>query len=660
MILHTLNPSARRAAPWRAVATLLLACLLLSLAGCFNQAGTPPPAHLTSADIWPSPSTTWEPADRLADSGDAVLAPNTAWQQVPLPHARPRDVARTGDAAQEPPEVLWYRLTLPAEALVPTPQGTRLYIPRWQTIGTVAIYVDGVVAWQARGSRVWNSFNYPVWIDLAGKYPPGTSPVVHIRMASQQGVGGALSTVWAGNAEHLAPGWHVRNLVQRFLLAFARGAYLVLGIGSLAVWAVMGRRRADSMFLVFFLMSVFHGLSTLQYLMGEESIGIADDWFSWLTLVGTLGSTLCAFYFLGVIQNWSHPRVGWVLACYAVVICVVTLPTWGIDQTGILPLLRLTLVPPSVLVLVVALLGAWRQRNWPNILLAVWIVASFPVGFHDLGLQRYHRIESIYVTPYLYLGLFTMFLWIAMARYIRALSVAEQANATLAERLGEQQHALAETHARLRSVERQQTLLQERQRLMRDMHDGVGSSLMSALRVVEHGKGTDLDLAQVLKECIDDLKISIDSLEPVDADLLALLANLRFRLGPRLEGAGLSLDWQVSELPPLAWLDSASALHILRIVQEVLTNVIKHSGATRIAVGTHEAINDGVRGVEIVITDNGRPFHAPPPEATPPARRGLSNIRSRAQALGARVDWLPLDYGDEGGTRFRMWLPLVR
>ena len=134
-----------------------------------------------------------------------------------------------------------------------------------------------------------------------------------------------------------------------------------------------------------------------------------------------------------------------------------------------------------------------------------------------------------------------------------------------------------------------------------------------------------------------------------------------FRLNkPELPLQRSGLQPNNSELPPLPWLDSGSALHILRIVQEVLTNIIKHSGATRIAVGTHEAINGGLRGVEIVITDNGRPFHAPPPEATPPARRGLSNIRSRAQALGAWLDWVPLDYGDEGGTRFRMWLPLAR
>ena len=485
---HQVAAVAAAAALGRAAVALLLALALLALGGCLGRVAGPAPAHLTSAEIWPSPSTAWQPPDRLADADDAVLSPATAWQTVRLPHARPRNLARGGDARQEPPDVLWYRLTLPATALVPTPQGTRLYIPRWHTMGTAAVYVNGVVAWQTRGSYVWNGFNQPVWIDLAGKFAPDSSPVVHVRMASLQGIGGALSTVWAGNAEALAPGWHARNVMQRYLMGFARGAYLVLGVGALGVWLLLGRRRADSMFLVFFLMSVFHTISTLQYLVGQESFGVPDDWFSWLTLVGTLGSTLCSFYFLCLIQDRPRPRLGWALACYVGAIALVTLPAWGLDQTSMLPLLRLGLLPPSLVVLAVAVLGAWHQRSWPNSLLAGWIVLSFPVGFHDLGLQRYQRIESIYLTPYLYLGLFTMFLWIAIRRYTGALTVAEQANTNLVQRLHEQEQALAETHARLRSAERQQTLLQERQRLMRDMHDGVGSSLMSALRLVEHGE----------------------------------------------------------------------------------------------------------------------------------------------------------------------------
>lgn len=634
----------------------LLSLLALTLAACSVQHEGPPPAHLTQAEIWASPSTVWEPPERVADAGDAVLDPATHWQEVPLPHARPRGVARSGDPGRDPPEVLWYRLTLPAAALAPTPEGPRLYIPRWHTLGTMAIYVDGVVVYQARGSRIWNAFNIPVWVDLAGRFTPGTSPVVLVRMAAQKGVGGAMSTVWAGSAESLVPGWRARNLLQRLLVAVARGAFLLMGVGSLIIWLLLGRRRADGIFLIFFAMSVCHMLGTLQYLIGDEESGMSDAWFSWLTQVGTMGSTLCSFYFLSRIQNRRRPRLGRALAAYTGVICLITLPLWGISQDGIFPLVRMALIPPSILVLYVAVQGAWRQRDLPSILLAAWIALSFPIGFHDLGLLRYQNLEHIYLTPYVYLGLFTMFLWIAVKRYSTALRVAERANTTLIDRLAEQEQILAETHARLRSVEREQTLLQERQRLMRDMHDGVGSSLMSALRVVEHGDTSRQDLAQVLKECIDDLKISIDSLEPVDADLLALLANLRFRMGPRLEGAGLQLDWQVHELPMLPWLDSASALHILRIIQEVLTNVIKHSGATHIAVATAEADDAGVPGVEVVITDNGRPFQPPAPADTPPARRGLSNVRSRAAALGAHIDWAP---APGGGTRFRMWLPLV-
>jgi signal transduction histidine kinase len=115
-----------------------------------------------------------------------------------------------------------------------------------------------------------------------------------------------------------------------------------------------------------------------------------------------------------------------------------------------------------------------------------------------------------------------------------------RARVILTERLAAQEGELPETHERLRAAEREQRLLRERQRLMREMHDGVGSSLISALRMVERAR-TPVDVVQLLKECIDDLKISIDSFDSADADLLALLGALRFRPGPRLSGARRAL-----------------------------------------------------------------------------------------------------------------------
>ena len=152
---------------------------------------------------------------------------------------------------------------------------------------------------------------------------------------------------------------------------------------------------------------------------------------------------------------------------------------------------------------------------------------------------------------------------------------------------------------------------------------------------------------------MDGLKLAIDSMEPVETDLLLLLATLRFRLAPRMESAGIRLLWQVQDLPALAWLEPASALHILRILQEAFANVLRHSGARTIRVETATADDGGVR---VAIEDDGRGF-ALPAEGAPPAPgtgRGLHNQRHRAAVLQGRVSWT----SGPTGTRFELWLPL--
>jgi signal transduction histidine kinase len=151
------------------------------------------------------------------------------------------------------------------------------------------------------------------------------------------------------------------------------------------------------------------------------------------------------------------------------------------------------------------------------------------------------------------------------------------------------------------------------------------------------------------------LKLTLDSLEPVEADLLLLLATLRYRLAPRLEGTGVSLRWEVQELPALQWLDPSSALHILRIVQESIANILRHTRATEIRVGTSVA----GAGVQVTIEDNGQGFdvqRATSSGLPATAGRGLQNQRRRALAIGATVSW----ESRSTGTRFVLWLPLDR
>ena len=211
--------------------------------------------------------------------------------------------------------------------------------------------------------------------------------------------------------------------------------------------------------------------------------------------------------------------------------------------------------------------------------------------------------------------------------------------ADLAETLKQQQQRLIE-------VERERALLLERERLMRDMHDGLGSVLVSSLAAVERGALTSDDMAGALRECVDDLRIVIDSLDPNNNDLVALLAALRFRLGRRLEMAGIELEWHVDELPPLAWMGASESLQLMRAIQETLSNIVKHAHASRVSVVARES----GAGLEVVIRDDGCGFDP----LLPTAGRGLRSLKQRARALHAK---LSLDSQRSTGTAVRLWLP---
>lgn len=311
----------------------------------------------------------------------------------------------------------------------------------------------------------------------------------------------------------------------------------------------------------------------------------------------------------------------------------------------------------AVLILAVGLFCAIRMRQH----LAMFFVAAFSMwllGVIVAGLKTVTVLPANALTMNGYqLGSAAEMLLLAFAVAYRfnlirrqATEDVQRANAGLAQRLQAREAELTASHQRLREVEHRQTLSQERQRLMQDMHDGMGSALTTALRVVEHGRMDGAEVAQVLKGCIDDLRLAIDSMEPVESDLLLLLATLRFRLGPRLESTGIALRWEVQDVPLLEWLDTRNSLHILRILQEGFTNIIKYANATEVRVAT-AADPDAVT---VTITDNGSGFDVD--GALMKGGKGLSNQKRRAQAIGAEVRW----ESTRAGTRLILRLPFVR
>lgn len=190
----------------------------------------------------------------------------------------------------------------------------------------------------------------------------------------------------------------------------------------------------------------------------------------------------------------------------------------------------------------------------------------------------------------------------------------------------------------------------ERARILQDLHDGCGGQLAMALRLAHEGADPGR-IAEALRDCIDELRLTLDGCDRSCPDLGPLLAAQRERLERRLAGSSLELRWELDLSVDLRPRSQDHGLQVLRIVQEAVTNVLKHAGAkvVRVVGGV-----DGERQpvLRLVIRDDGVGFR--------PLRsgRGLAGMRRRAALIGATLSWQAADPLTGCGTEVELHLPL--
>ncbi len=197
---------------------------------------------------------------------------------------------------------------------------------------------------------------------------------------------------------------------------------------------------------------------------------------------------------------------------------------------------------------------------------------------------------------------------------------------------------------------------EERRRLRRDLHDGLGAQLagLTVQTGVLRGLiGRDPAAAEALagelrgelRVAIADIRRLVHGLRPPALDELGLVGALQ-RLAGRCgtEGSGLRIDVEVlGELPPLP---AAVEVAAYRIVQEALTNVVRHAEAR---TGCVRLGADGDR-LTVEVTDDGAGLPAEPVPGV-----GLSSMRERAAETGGSCE---VATGPDGGTRVTARLPL--
>lgn len=532
--------------------------------------------------------------------------------------------------------------SLPAGPLV-------LHGVRIKSEGNIAVYANGQLIYRAQEhGPLWNSLFTPVWVtmDRGDNDAPLREILIRIEYPRTTGIG--VSSLWLGTPGSLTSRYYARQWLQRELPATLSAAFLVVGIFALFVWF---RNAQELSYLLFFNLAAVSFVGHLHYYIG---LPITHDWFAWLTSNALFWLIALVHFFLRQLHGRPLVQLTRLVVMLVAGISFLTLinvlPYYPAPSVVVTIVYGLGVVLGATVSIVGAVCSRGRSRD--GMVVAIGAAVATLLGLSDwLLYSDIIDAEGWFLGAYTNAVTFAIFSTLMYRRYIEAIDDVKQANVRLAQRLRTRETELEISHRQLREAELRQTISDERQRLMQDMHDGLGSSLISAIRSVEQGGMSDQKVSQILKDCLDDLKLTIDSMEPVEADLLLLLATLRFRLEPRLEGSGIVLLWEVREMPTLSWLDPSSALHILRIMQESIANILRHTRADRIRVATARENN----GVLVIVEDNGEGFDVRTVRRHH-IGRGLQNQQRRAQAIDSKVDWKS---GPEG-TRFTLWLPLAR
>ncbi|MDR7522255.1 MAG: GAF domain-containing protein [Armatimonadota bacterium] len=204
------------------------------------------------------------------------------------------------------------------------------------------------------------------------------------------------------------------------------------------------------------------------------------------------------------------------------------------------------------------------------------------------------------------------------------------------------QAAIAIENARLYEQVQSLAILEERDRLGREMHDSLGQSLgLLNLKVklvedlVSAGRTHEAqeELAQIrqtIREAYDEVRHAIMGLRTSGARE-DLEVALRVQVARFREQARLPVVYEVAG--PIPTVPALAAVQITRIVQEALTNVRKHAEAKAVRVTL--GVEDSRLAVRIV--DDGRGFDVEATQQAPGARFGLETMRERAESIGGTL-----------------------
>ncbi len=535
----------------------------------------------------------------------------------------------------------WYRFELPLAEVPRWVHG--VFIPR-DSAAAMGFWLNGTVIGGTLRPDVQVRRNHQPYLTGAppALFRPGKN-VLHVRVQANPDLRQGLTRVWFGYSAELRAIW-LRHYKVHVLLVVAFGLVsLTAGVAALALWA---RTRRDPAVLWFGLSALLLGAPSLVgFAFGLPSPGPMLELWRLVQVYAYAPALAIGALYLADVGSRRRSIAIWLLFALGLAVPTALGEKWLATAFAVLGVPVVLLLAVSIVLMIVRSGGALWLRAAAAGALAIAIALAVHDLAHWLGWIDFDRLALFpFAAPALTLSVGAL----VGSRHFDAVRELAESKATLEARVVERTAQIEQAHEHLRALESEQATVHERQRIMADMHDGLGASLVGLLGAVQTGNAGREELERRAHAALQELRLAVDSLDTPPGDLNMALGTVRHRLRDPIEASGVAFDWQVADLPRLEHFSPTRILHLQRFLFEAVSNALRHAGAKRISV----AARADADAVEVSVTDDGRGLNS----ATAPGGRGLMIMQRRASALGASLEvWSP-----GAGTRVTLRIPLAQ
>lgn len=516
-----------------------------------------------------------------------------------------------------------------------------VYIPSVRE--NAIVYLNNERIWQGNqgDAKTTSLWYHPILVSLpSGLLQENNS--LQIDVASDGRQGGYLSKVYVGDHELLSKHKNLRSFLLTTVLQATSILLIVIGFIHLYLWSL---RKTDSYYLWYALAAICWGIR--GFLLVVPTLPISNELrVSFRTLMLGYGVVFVVLFnqrYFGFKSRLFNSAM-WIY-CLPLGLPLLFMGMESILFYGHQIWIRGTLLLGFLISLQLFYIFYYQKKMDAAYLLYSGLPLLI-VGFRDmLVLQNRWSPENAFLINHLTLPALMVAMWFILKRLSNTLHHAEQLNSSLAERIEQKEQEIVVSFKEREGLLKQKLLSEERDRIMREIHDGIGSQLIGLKSLLSSKTAKFQDLNRYIDNSLIDLRIVINSLDIASQTLPSLLGSLRQQWQRSAESEGCILNWKVAPRPKKNMtLGPVKTLQMMRILQETFSNCLKHATPGEINVITHYS-------EELAIIEINNQCDKKPEISR---GRGLKNIQERASKIGAKVSF----NNNDGRFTLQVQLPL--